>query len=130
MRTCSLSKLTLLMAMFFFLASQTAFATPSNKWRLEFSGSAHSDGEITIRFSPLGSQPLIVTIPITNGTSENQVAKTVVKVLKQQLPKDGYHVERDDGEDVLIKKRWGAANFDVEIVSNTVKHVRINPDKE
>jgi hypothetical protein len=47
-----------------------------------------------------------------------------------QLPRDAYHVERDDGEDVLIKKRHGAANFGLKIVSNSVKHVRINPQRE
>jgi len=64
---------------------------------------------------------------IKDGTGENAVAKAVVKSLKEQLPEDSYHVERDDGEDVLIKKRLGEENFDVEIVSNTVKGVRINP---
>jgi hypothetical protein len=39
-------------------------------------------------------------------------------------------VERDDGKDVLIKARHGAANFDLTIVSNSVEHVRINPDRE
>ena len=58
------------------------------------------------------------------------MAKTVVKGLQAQLPKDGYHVERDDGEDVLVKKKRGAANFDLEITSNSVKGVRINPEHE
>lgn len=112
------------------LTAFTAAASPSNKWRLEFSGGADSDGTIVLRISPEGGTPIDASIDVKDGTGENAIAKTVVKGLEAQLPEDGYHVERDDGEDVLIKKRHGAANFDVEIVSNTVKGVRINRDRE
>lgn len=105
-------------------------ASNSNKWRLEFSGGADSDGVIVLRITPKGSEPITTEIAIADGTGENKVAKTVVNGLKQQLPKDRSHVERDDGEDVLIKKRFGEENFSVGIVSNTVKGVRINPDRE
>lgn len=105
-------------------------ASPSNKWRLEFSGGADSDGVIVIRLLPLGGEPIEAQVEIRKGTGENAVAKAVVTGLKAQLPEDVYHVERDDGEDVLIKRRRGAANFGVEIVSNSVKGVRINPDRE
>jgi hypothetical protein len=105
-------------------------ASPSNKWRLEFSGNAESSGAIVLRISPVGGTPIEATIDIEDGTSENGVAKAVVKSLKTQLPESGYHIERDDGEDVLLKKKGGAADFDIEIVSNTVKGVRINPDRE
>lgn len=47
-----------------------------------------------------------------------------------KLPDDAFKVERDDGEDVLVKKRMGAASFDVDIISITVKDVRINPERE
>jgi hypothetical protein len=108
----------------------TAGASPSNKWRLQFSGGADSDGTIVLRVTPKGGVPLDASIDIEDGTGENAVAKAVVKGLKAQLPEDGYHVERDDGEDVLVKKRHGAADFDLEIVSNSVKGVRINRDRE
>lgn len=108
----------------------SALASPSNKWRLQFSGKAQSDGVIVLKLSPVGGTPITVEIQVPDNTSENGVAKVVTKSLKKQLPSDGYHVERDDGEDVLIKAKRGAANFDIEIVSNTVEHVRINPDKE
>lgn len=112
------------------LLSLTALANPSNKWRLQFSGKADSDGVIVIRISPVEGEPLTAEVTVENNTGENGVARTVVKGLKEQLPKDQFHVERDDGEDVLIKKRRGTSNFDVEIVSNSVKGVRINPDRE
>ena len=105
-------------------------ARPSNKWRLQFSGGADSDGVITIKIIPKEGEPFVTETAIKAGTGENKVAKTVVKSLKAQLPKKRFHVERDDGEDVLIKRKWGEPYFDVEIVSITVKGVRINPDRE
>lgn len=108
----------------------TALAKPSNKWRLEFSGGSRSAGVIVIELTPIGGEQITVEIDVPSDTSENNVAKIVTETLKAKLPADAYHVERDDGEDVLIKARHGAAHFDVVIVSNTVEHVRINPDRE
>jgi hypothetical protein len=102
----------------------------SNKWRLQFSGGANSDGVITMKFTPKKGEPTVAEIPIKKGTGENSVAKAVVKALRAQLPKDQYYIERDDGEDVLVKRRFGGVYFGYELVSNTVKGVRINPDKE
>jgi hypothetical protein len=107
-----------------------AFANPSNKWRLQFSGKANSDGEIVLHLTAPNEQPFVAHIAVKDNTGENGVAKTVVKALKVQLPEDRFHIERDDGEDVLIKKRRGTPDFDVEIVSNTVDGVHINPDRE
>lgn len=117
-------------ALFTLAVCASALASPSNKWRLQFSGSAKSDGVITLRLSPVGGQPITVDIEVSDDTSENHVAKVVTESLRKKLPSDGYHVERDDGEDVLIKAKGGAADFDLEIVSNTVEHVSINPDRE
>jgi len=114
----------------FMLVSASVPASLSNKWRLQFSGGADSDGVIVIRLTPKEMEPVTAEISIEKGTGENAVAKAVVKGLKAQISTDDFHVERDDGEDVLIKKRMGAERFGVEIVSNTVKGVRINPDKE
>lgn len=112
------------------LLSGTALADLSNKWRLEFSGNAESTGAIVLRITPKGGTPIDATINVAKDTGENSVAEAVVLGLQAQLPPDAYHVERDDGEDVLIKKEDGAADFSVAIVSNTLKGVRINPDKE
>ena len=110
--------------------SAGALAHHSNKWRLQFSGGSHSDGEIVLEISPKGGDAFTVHIPVPADESENAVAKTVTHVLREELPSDAFHVERDDGEDVLIKKKHGAASFDLEVVFNSVKHVRVNPDSE
>ncbi len=111
------------------IAAQLAAASTSNKWRLEFSGGADSDGTIVIRLSPKEGDPLEASVEVEDGRSENGVAKDVVSGLKEQVG-DRFHVERDDGEDVLIKKRRGNSDFGVEVISNSVKGVRINIDKE
>ena len=107
-----------------------ASASTSNKWRLQFSGKANSDGSIVIVVTPRQGETIRAIIDIEDNTGENAVAKAVTKSLKAQLPHDHFHVERDDGEDVLIKKHHGDSNFSVKIESNTVKGVRINPDRE
>jgi hypothetical protein len=107
-----------------------AVANTSNKWRLQFSGNSESAGEIVIQIAPEDGQPFSVTISFEEGLSENKVAKRVVTVLESKLPEDVYKVERDDGEDVLIKKRFGEEDFEVSITSNTVKNTRINLDRE
>lgn len=112
------------------IVSAAALANPSNKWRLQFSGGSHSNGEIVLEFSPKGGEAFAIHVPIPAGESENSVAKIVANVLREKLPSEAFHVERDDGEDVLIKKKYGAANFDLTVVSNNVENVRINPDPE
>ncbi|HLF31165.1 MAG TPA: hypothetical protein VI566_09085 [Xanthomonadales bacterium] len=112
------------------VVASSASAFNSNKWRLQCSGGANSAGVITLQFTPKGGEPIVTETPIKKGTSENGVAKALVKSLKAQLPKDAFHIERDDGEDVLVKKKWGAKSFDFKKVSITVKGVRINPQHE
>jgi hypothetical protein len=114
-------------------AGATAFAAeprPSNKWRLECSGGADSDGTIVLLISPEGGTPIEASIAIKKGKGENDVAKAITKGLQTQLSKEFFKVERDDGEDVLIKKRGGAPDFDVTVVSIDVKGVRISPEHD
>jgi hypothetical protein len=115
------------------LLAATAFAAeprPSNKWRLECSGGADSDGTIVLLISPEGGTPIEASIAIKKGKGENDVAKAITKGLQTQLSKEFFKVERDDGEDVLIKKRGGAPDFDVTVVSIDVKGVRISPEHD
>ena len=111
------------------LAALPAFAA-SNKWRIQCSEGAKSDGEIVFRFAPKGGEAFDVAVPINDGTSENNVARTIRDTFRQKLDAKQFHVEVDDGEDVLVKKKSGAPDFDLEVVSNTVEAVRINLDRE
>ena len=102
----------------------------SNKWRLEFNGRADASGEIVIQITVPESQSWRITVEIPKGMSENTIAKLVKNTLKAQLPKDVFKIERDDWEDVLIKKRMGSDNFKVMIIANTVKGVKMDLEKE
>ena len=100
-----------------------------NKWRLEFSGNAESTGQLVLALAPKGQPAVEVTVPIPEKTSENGVAAAVVKELRLRLG-EVYRVERDDGEDVLIKRRRGGPTFSVVLVENTVQGVRVNFQQE
>ena len=50
--------------------------------------------------------------------------------MQRALPGDEYNIEVDDGEDVLVKKRSGAKDFDLTLASSDVKSVRIDVEKE
>jgi hypothetical protein len=112
------------------LASLAVHAAPlENKWRLQFSGNAESSGTIVIAIAPSEGDAVSVPVDIKDGTSENGVAKRVRDVLRDSVG-ERYKVERDDGEDVLVKRRFGEQRFNVSITSNTVKGVRVNLDQE
>ena len=111
------------------VASVALAAGMNNKWRLQFSGGAETDGQIVLELTPSEGEPLRATADIRKGRGENAVARDVRDALRAQVGKR-YHVETDDGEDVLVKKRRGERDFVVTIVENSVQGVRINPETE
>lgn len=111
------------------LATAAVAAGVDNKWRLEFSGNAESDGRIVLELAPEQGDPQRATAEIRKGRSENGVARDVRDALEAQVGQR-YGVEVDDGEDVLVKKRRGEQDFVITIVENTVDGVRINVDAE
>ena len=118
-----------LAAIFLLLAPTFAAAALENKWRLQFSGNAESDGVLVLAIDPWGRPPLLVRIPILAGTSENGVARAVRDALREAVGED-YRVELDDGEDVLVKRRLFRRRFDIDVEQDTVRGVRVNPDQE
>lgn len=101
------------------LGASPAVAEPSNKWRIVVDGSTRSGGTVVLRITPVGGAPQEVTIRIPERTNENQVAKIMVRELKAALGK-GIHVERDDFEDVLLKRRGKTPNFEVSLVNSSL----------
>ncbi len=110
-------------------ASAIALASPSNKWRIQVSSDSDSDGVVVFRLAPVKETAVDVTVAVPKNAGENHVAKLIRDAMRAKLGKN-YKVEVDDGEDVLVKKRMGDANFDLTIVQNTIKGVRITLDKE
>jgi tripartite-type tricarboxylate transporter receptor subunit TctC len=104
----------------------TSSLSYSNKWRVKFDNRADSDGEITFLVVLKDAEPVTIVVPIKKGTSENSIASVVKDTLKKSVPK-GVKVERDDGEDVLVKYK---DRFSLTLKGNTVKDLDINLDKE
>ena len=119
---------TLSLLLVFFITA-TVEARPSDKWRLHVNGSANSDGTIVVSVQPVGGTPIAVQTQIEDGTRENMVAKEITKAMKAQLS-DDFKISRDDGEEVKINARMGRADFELEVVSNTVKGVRVTTDRK
>jgi hypothetical protein len=102
----------------------------SNKWRIEVDGRADSDGAIVFRITPKDATATDVTVPIQKGSSENEAAKAIVSAFGLYLPKDGFKFERDDGEDVLLRKAGKTPDFALEIVSSSALNLKLKLKKE
>jgi len=101
----------------------------SNKWRVEVSETARSDGTIVFRVTPKDGTPTDVTVAIKDGRGENNIADDIRDAFRATLDKDAFHSETDDGEDVLLKKRKGP-DFELKLVESSVKATRVNVEKE
>jgi hypothetical protein len=103
---------------------------PSNKWRIECSGNAESEGVITFRVTPTQGGAIEVQANIAKGRGENEVARDIRDAFRAQLPTDRFTSETDDGEDVLVQRRSGQPDFVVELVQATTKGTRFNLQRE
>ncbi|MDH4106628.1 MAG: hypothetical protein OEV39_11020 [Gammaproteobacteria bacterium] len=101
----------------------------SNKWRLEVSEGANNDGTMLFRITPDKGTPQDVVVTLKKGRGEDGCARDIRDTFKAKLDKKTYHIEIDDGEDVLVKKRKGP-NFEIKLVESTVKGTRVNVEKE
>lgn len=115
-------------ALLLILLAAPAFASQSNKWRLQFSGAAESAGEMVLEIVPSGRASVRVNVLIERNDGENRVARKVKTAIDRQAGK-WVDAELDDGEDVLVKRHF-FRRFSIVLVSSTVKDVRINFDKE
>lgn len=119
-------------------AATAATATPaapaaplklSNKWRIKVREGANNTGTLLFRVTPDKGTATDIVVNIEKGRSENGVATDIKNTLKKALDPKVYHVETDDGEDVLVKKRKGP-DYEVKLVESTLKGTRIYLDKE
>ena len=110
-------------------AQPAALERRSNKWRLQFSGAAESAGEIVLAVRESDGESFEVTVAIEGNDGENRVSSKVRRALDRALPR-GWRVERDDGEDVLVKRRWFQPRFEIVQLRSTVEGVRITFDRE
>ena len=126
----ALLSLSLSLASLAVLAQDSAGLDLSNKWRIQISEGAKSDGELHFLISPERGTPMEVAVDIADGRGENGIAKDIRDRLRQALDAKAFHVEVDDGEDVLVQKRGKAPRFELRLLESTVKATRIGIDKE
>ena len=102
----------------------------SNKWRIEVKEGANNDGVLRFRMTPKGEAPVEVTVNLKKGRSENGCARDVKDAFKAALDPKRFHVEGDDFEDVLVKKKHDAPDFALELVERTVKGTHVDLERE
>ena len=102
----------------------------SNKWRLEVSEGANNDGVMNFRVTPKGGAAIDIPVALKKGRGEDGCARDIRDTFKKSLDKKAYKIELDDGEDVLVKKDLTEPRFALEVVSSTVKSVRLRLQKE
>jgi hypothetical protein len=117
------------LALILALLACVAWASPSNKWRLQMSGGADSTGTVVLRLSPVDGADIDVEVAIPEGTGENAAARLVRDAINAAAGKQ-YKSEVDDGEDVLVKRRSGQPDLVITVVTNTVEGLRISIDRE
>jgi hypothetical protein len=105
--------------------TQAATPAPDDKWRIVCIHDSRSDGIVEFRLTPVDGQAVELKVPIKAGSFENAIAYQIRDVFRANLPKELYHVEVDDGEAVLVKKKRGKPNFSLEFVSNNVNGLGI-----
>lgn len=102
----------------------------SGKWRIEVSEGANSDGEFVFHVTPKDGETTVVTAEVDDGESENRVARTIRNAFRKQFAAGNYDVEIDDGEDVLIESYGKEPEFALQVISSTVKSVRLRLETE
>lgn len=114
------------------LAQEAAVAPDleySNKWRIEVKEGANNDGVARFRVTPKDEVAVEVLVDIKDGRSENGVARDVKNAFKAALDPKRFHVEGDDGEDVLLKKK-GGPDFALELLESTLKGTHFDLERE
>ena len=106
-----------------------AQADPAGKWRVAFSSRAGNDGTFTLRVAPEGGAPVDVETTITANSSADKVAKAVRDSLRVVLG-EGYDVETDDGEDVVIGREGKTPKFEVTLACTNVTGLEVWIKKE
>lgn len=125
-----LLSLCLVPASFAATAQDAAPPDLSNEWRIQVSESAASDGELHFLISPEGGTPMEVAVAIKDGRGENGIAKDIRDRFRQALDARAFHVEVEDGEDVLVQTRGKAPRFELRLLESTVGSTRVELVKE
>src|SRR5262245_31155294 len=104
--------------------AETAF-----KWRIQFGDYTSNDGSITFRVVPEGGTAVDVETKLTKGTGASSTARAVRDSLKVSLG-EGYKVETDDGQDVIVRANSNTPKFDLALAGSTLAGLSVRFKKE
>ena len=119
-------------------SAPTSAATPaadeaplkySNKWRIKFRGEAKSDGVLVFRMLQKGREPIVVRIPVKDGTNDDNIADLAEDALQKAFPRD-FNIEVDDGEDLLVKLAFWEGRSSLQLVGNDVRGLKVKLARE
>lgn len=110
-------------------AASIAQADPASKWRIQFGEYSANDGAITFHVAPEGGTAVDVETKISKGSGATSVARKVKDSMKASLG-DGYDVETDDGQDVIIRAVSKTPKFDLTLAGSTLAGTSVRFKKE
>jgi hypothetical protein len=103
---------------------------PSNKWQIAFYETAQSDGSIDFLVSPVGGDPIAVSVPVAINQGKADIAAAARGAFAATLG-ERYEVRIDRGADVHIGKAGRKQpDFALTLVRLTAQNVRIDLDRE
>lgn len=110
-------------------ADQAPRPEPADRWRLEFSDAADSDGIISFRLWVHEESPMHVDIPIRKGESNVDIAIAVRDALGGRLG-NRYTAVLVGGEEVVITARRGSPRFTVEVLRDAARDVDVDVERD
>lgn len=107
------------------MVASAADLGPTHKWRIELNHKTDQHGALILRIAPAAGEPVDVETKFPADMRENHAARLLCDTLQASLDEQTYHVERDDGEDCLVKARDHRSKFMVTLVSSTLTGLEI-----
>lgn len=98
-------------------------------WQINFDRTAKSDGEITFRLWPYGSEPIDLVLPVAKGDTENKLARETRDLLKAKLDLTEYRIDMAK-RFVKVTAIRGERRFALELASSTAEGVDIDLYRE
>lgn len=111
------------------VATLAARADPASKWRIQFANYTNNDGTITFHVAPEGGTAVDVEAKISKGSGATTVARTVKDSFRAKLG-EGYDVETDDGQDVIVRAESKTPKFDLTLAGSTLAGLSVRFKKE
>ena len=108
----------------------TSCQRPSNRWRIGFDQTAMSDGTIDFMLSPVSGTPIAVSVRVTAGQTDEEVAAAAGAAFTAALGA-AYEVDVDRDADIHVAKaRREQPNFGLRLVRLTAQDVKVDLDRE